>query len=104
VLVALAVLLAVPVAQLRFIHIEGPCCCPQVKRCNCPDHDPGTSRQSSIRPCHRTPRVIATPSVPGFVPAAGSALPAPERAVAVASFAPEALHAPPALAPAEAPS
>ena len=104
VLVALAVLLALPVAQLRFVYIESTCCCPQVKRCQCPDHDPGTSGQGSIRPCHNTPKVLATPPMPGFEPAPGAALPAPERAVTLASFRLAAPHAPPAPRRPDAPS
>jgi hypothetical protein len=104
VLVALAVMLAVPVAQLRFIRIEGTCCCPHVKRCQCPDHDPGTARQRSIRPCHNAPRMSATPAMPGFEPAFGAALSVPERAVAIASFELPAPHAPPAPRRPDAPS
>lgn len=104
VIVALAVMLAVPVAQLRFIHIENSCCCPQAKRCHCPDHDPGTSGQPSLRPCHQEPRVIATPAMPGFEPAPGAELAAPERTVAIATFEIARAHAPPPPRRIDAPS
>ena len=103
-IVALAVMLAVPVAQLRFIYIENSCCCPLAKRCHCPDHDPGTSGQPSMRPCHREPRVIATPAMPGFVPAPDAELAAPVGAAATATFEIERPHAPPPPRRPDAPS
>jgi len=102
--VALAVMLAVPVAQLRLIYVEDTCCCPHTKRCHCPDHDPGTSHQSSIRACHQAPKVSITPPMPGFEPAPGADLAAPERVIAISTFVIAEPHAPPPPRRPDAPS
>jgi len=104
VIVAIAVMLAVPVAQLRFVYVQNACCCPHEQRCHCPDHDPGKSGQGSIRPCHQAPQEIVAPALPGFVAELGADLTAPDRWVAVAIYALAAPHAPPPLRRPDAPS
>ena len=103
-IVALAVMLAVPVAQLRFIFIARTCCCPEAKRCLCPDHDHDASAQPTMRACHKPPQVIATPPMPGFLPASGATLAAPARVVALATFELARPHAPPPPRRIDAPS
>jgi hypothetical protein len=104
VVVALAVMLTVPVAQLRLSYVENACCCPNPKRCHCPDHDHGTPGQSSIRACHQAPQVVVTPPMPGLEPAPGVDLAAPDRILAVATFAIAQPHAPPPARRPDAPS
>ena len=103
--VALAVMLAVPVAQLRFVYVENACCCPHTKRCHCPDHqDPARPARAGIRACHQAQQVIVTPPMPGFDPARGADLAAPDRILAVATFAIAQPHAPPSPRRPDAPS
>jgi hypothetical protein len=79
--VAVAVILAVPVSQLRTYAIEVTCCCPDPAHCHCP-HDPPGSGGTSIRPCHRSSHEVVSPDAPAFTPQEVVALAAPPRTIA----------------------
>jgi hypothetical protein len=103
-MVAIAVALAVPVAQLRTVSIVAWCCCPDPSNCHCPDHEPDSSTQPSVRACHNTQQVMVAPEAPAFAAPAVAAAPAPAVAAAVIDPALAAPHPAPPLPRPDAPS
>jgi hypothetical protein len=101
-LIALAMALAVPTSQLRWISIEHSCCCPDPDLCQCP-HDPPT-QQPTLRVCHSTDHVIASPVAPVFVAPVVALADAPATCAPVAAAPLAAPHAPPAPRRPDAPS
>ena len=92
-LVALALVVALPVAQVPTAQAERACCCPRDAECRCPDHgDAGGS--TAVRACGGwtirmvTPSLIAiaaaplavVSTVPAERPAVCMPLPAPRPA------------------------
>ncbi len=102
--VAIAVALSVPVSQLRTITIVTECCCPDPSNCHCPDHKPDSSKQSSLRACHRTAHDIISPEAPAFVAPQLAFAAAPQRAAEPAILALADPHAAPAPARPDVPS
>lgn len=101
--VALLVMLAVPISQLRTVDIETSCCCPDPDRCHCADHEP-SSGPTSIRACHSSSIVIVGAQLGSFTaPVIATVIPPARRFVAVVSRLP-APHAAPPLARLAAPS
>ena len=93
--VAVAVMLALPVAQLRLVSVEKSCCCPDPDRCHCPTHDDGKSTQPSMRACHSTQHVSVTPQLPAFQAPALIATGAARVAAVVSTELLATPHAPP---------
>jgi hypothetical protein len=102
-LLALVVALAVPIAQLRMLSIEKACCCPDPDSCHCPSHGADTP-QSSIRACHTTEHVIASPQVAAFVAPVVAEVVLPAVATGVPTYEIDRPHAPPAARRPDAPS
>jgi hypothetical protein len=102
-LVALVVLLAVPVAQLRMVDIEASCCCPDPDRCHCPDHEPSNG-PASFRACHSSATVLVGGHVAAFTPVIAAPLRAPVRRIIALETHLPAPHARPTAARPAAPS
>jgi hypothetical protein len=59
--VAIALALIVPTAQLRTVADVATCCCPDPDKCKCHDHDADGPTQSSMRACHKqAPEIVKT--------------------------------------------
>lgn len=102
--VAIVVVLALPVSQLRTMAVIKACCCPDPTDCHCPDHKADPSDQPSMRPCHNTERVVIAPEMPAFRAPSVAVVSAPAVAVlAVDPAAPAPHPAPPPNRP-DAPS
>ncbi|MCW5804049.1 MAG: hypothetical protein KIT31_16870 [Deltaproteobacteria bacterium] len=57
--IAIAVMCAVPFAQLRLVDVERTCCCPDPEICRCPHDDGGdATAPSTIRACHVVQRAF----------------------------------------------
>src|ERR1043165_3520071 len=65
VIVAIALSVIVPIAQLRTAVEKTPCCCPNPKTCKC-KHD-GNPMQTSMKTCHQNPPAVAGTTLPAFV-------------------------------------
>ncbi len=96
-MVAVIVMFALPLSQLRTISIRVECCCPDPSKCHCPDHEPNTSQQPSIKACHKSSQAFEAPTTPAFLPAAIEAPSVPARAVAQAHYSLTHPHEPPSL-------
>ena len=99
--VAILLMFAVPVSQLRTVSITKSCCCPDPTKCHCPDHCPSKGSQSELRACHQSQEVVVAPTLPAFTqPVVAIAL-APVRQVAAPVHQIHEPHpAPPARRPA----
>jgi hypothetical protein len=95
--VAVIVMFALPVSQLRTVSIRIECCCPDPAKCHCPDHEKGTSQQPSIQECHKSTQAFDAPTVPAFMPVAIEVTSAPARVVAAVDHTLADPHAPPSL-------
>jgi len=92
ILVAIALAVLVPVAQLKTTVEKTPCCCPNPKTCKCKHGDSSTP---SMRACHQTTPEAAQGSLPEFIPPTLIDVVAPSRAlVAIVSPLPEPHPAP----------
>lgn len=76
-LVALAMLVAVPLAQVPTAHRERTCCCPAARPCKCPV-SPGGDR-ACVRPCGGSTVAVSLPTL-AALPVAPVALAAPTLA------------------------
>ena len=94
---AVVVLLALPTSQLRTIAEKVACCCGNEAHCHCPDHKAPPSDDDSMRACHKTAELLASPTAPELTPPviAMAIAPAPV-ASAIAHVLPDP-HAPPSL-------
>ena len=102
--VAILLLLAVPVSQLRTFTVDKSCCCPDPTSCHCPDHVPSKLPQSSMRACHNTQEITTGPELPAFEPAIIAMLVVDETVLALSTPPSREPHlAPPAKRP-DAPS
>lgn len=101
---ALFVIVALPVGQLRLAYAEKSCCCPNPAKCHCPDHKADTSKQPSMRSCHKTQHDVTSSSVPAFsAPVTVTAIP-PVRIADISHFSLSVPHAAPAPRRPDAPS
>jgi hypothetical protein len=79
-IVAVIVMIAVPVSQLRTIAVQTECCCPDGVKCHCSDHKDVPTGQDSIKECHKKTDVLVSPSSPDCAkPVAIAAASASER-------------------------
>ena len=79
------------------------CCCPDPAKCHCPDHKADTSKQPSMRACHRSNHVVISPTAPTFV-LTEIDFPVPPRIVIAATTELHEPHAPPMPSRPAAPS
>ncbi|CAN5822778.1 hypothetical protein BH11MYX3_BH11MYX3_45720 [soil metagenome] len=102
--VALIVLFALPISQLRTVSIRVECCCPDPTNCHCPDHEKNPNQQASIKACHKSSQAFEASTSPEFVPAPIETLSVPPRVIAVVEHAPTLPHESPPLDPPRGPS
>lgn len=95
--IALIVLFALPISQLRTISARIVCCCPDPTRCHCPDHQKTSSDQASMRACHKSSQAFDAPTVPLVVMASTEAVSVPARLISVVEHAPTSPHEAPPL-------
>jgi hypothetical protein len=94
-IVAVIVMIAVPVSQLRTISVQTECCCPDGVKCHCSDHKDVPTGQASIKECHKKTNILASPSSPDIAkPVAIAAAPSSERILAL-EFPLTSPHGPP---------
>lgn len=102
-LATIVIVLAVPVAQLRWFEIDRACCCPDPEKCHCPDHDPSESTDPAMRSCH-TQQTFANAPLPAFEPVAPITVGSVERAAEDIIYPRPEPAAPPEPRRADAPS
>ncbi len=95
--IALIVLFALPISQLRTISARIVCCCPDPTRCHCPDHQKTTSDHDSMRACHKSSQAIDAPTVSVFVTAPAETISVPTRVIGMVEHAPTKSHEAPPL-------
>ncbi|HUS28984.1 MAG TPA: hypothetical protein VMZ53_10745 [Kofleriaceae bacterium] len=78
VIVAIALAVLVPVAQLQTFVEKDACCCPNPKACKCNHDDPA---QPTMKTCHQKAPAIASTTLPSFVPPEVTDVVAPSRAL-----------------------
>jgi hypothetical protein len=101
--VAFALVVVLPVSQLRLVSMIVECCCPDPDHCQCPDHKSGDSPHATLEPCHRTVTTIESASAPSFAPVAVVEL-VPARALVATHHAHATPHEPPTPERPSAPS
>lgn len=98
--VAIALALIVPTAQLRTVAEQPTCCCPDPSTCKCHDHNGDPSTQSKMRACHTQPEELVQTELAAFVAPAGDVITAPVRPTVIANAIIDDPHpAPPARRP-----
>jgi hypothetical protein len=102
--VAIAVMLAVPVSQLTTVQVVTSCCCPDPSDCHCPHQTPDHGTQPSARPCHQQHQIIVAPQLPSFAAPTEIAIAPLAQIVAPPVIAMIAPHAPPTPKRPDAPS
>jgi hypothetical protein len=63
-IVAIALAVLVPVAQLKTFVEKEPCCCPNPKTCKCAHDGP---MHTTMKTCHQKPPAAAAPTLSAFV-------------------------------------
>jgi len=95
-MVAVIVILAVPVTQLRLVTVTHQCCCPDPDNCHCPE-DKDAPSDTSIKACHESNVIVASASAPVFVAQPHEDLERPETPTARAEVDLPEPHATPSL-------
>lgn len=68
-LLAIAVLVTLPVVQLRIAAAEPTCCCPKPALCKCPAHAVTPAGDTpTMKPCGEAPPPLAVASLAAFAP------------------------------------
>jgi hypothetical protein len=96
IMVAVIVMLAVPVSQLRIVTVNHECCCPDPDKCHCPT-DKDAPSDTSMKACHSSTELIASAAAPMFVPQDYVDVPRPVTPIATAEIQLPKPHAPPML-------
>lgn len=104
IVVAFAVIVVLPVSQLRLVTVITECCCPDPDHCQCPDHKPGDSPHGTLEPCHRTVNTIESAGIPNFAPVVTVTELVPPRALVAVHHSHATPHDPPILERPSAPS
>lgn len=104
IVVAIVLAVFVPVAQLQTVADAAPCCCPNPKKCKCPDHKPGEGGPSTMRACKQTPEAVEQTQLSVFVPQPIATTVAPARIIGEAHIAIADPHPAPAPRRPDAPS
>jgi len=102
--IAVIVLCALPVSQLRTISITVQCCCPDPTNCHCPDHDKDPSQQPTIKACHKSSQAFEAPTVPAFLSIAHEVVSSPARVIATIDHDLTHPHQPPSIEAPRGPS
>jgi hypothetical protein len=102
--VVLAVIVALPVSQLRLVTVIVECCCPDPAHCHCPDHHPTSTPHDTIQACHKSSDTFESASAPSFAPAIVVTEIVPTRALVAVHHAHATPHEPPSPERPSAPS
>lgn len=102
--IAVIVMFALPISQLRTVTVTVECCCPDPTKCHCPDHDKDPSQQPTMKACHKSSNAFEAPTVPQFTAVASETVTLPARAIAAIDHALTHPHLPPSLAAPRGPS
>jgi len=94
---AVVVLVALPTMQLRTVAEKVACCCSDASHCHCPDHEAPPGDDDSMRACHKTSTIVASPTVPEFTPPVIAMAIAPAPVASAIAHVLPAPHAPPSL-------
>ena len=86
IMVCVIVMLAVPVSQLRLVTERVECCCPDKNNCHCP-HDVDGPEQTTIKSCHKSSTIFASPSAPEILTPDVVALATPAERITTVEFA-----------------
>jgi hypothetical protein len=103
-LVAIAMLFAVPFATLETPDIVAECCCPSPEICKCPDHRADRFDHSSMRSCHRTSHHLTSSKLARFLPPMTTPTLVPPAPALVATAFTPLLHPTPRPRPPDVPS
>jgi hypothetical protein len=104
ILVAVIVMIALPVSQLRTVSVYVECCCPDPTRCHCPESGKPVPGQSTMNDCHKSSQVIASSAASELQGPAPLAVPSPARRTLAIEFPVRLPHEPPNPARPSAPS
>ena len=104
IVVAIVLAIFVPVAQLQTVAEAPPCCCPNPKKCKCPDHKKGAEGPPTMRACKQSPDAVVQAQLSVFVPPAVPVAIAPARIIGEAHVALADPHPAPAPRRPDAPS
>jgi hypothetical protein len=85
--VAIAVVLALPVSQLRVVTVQHQCCCPHPESCACPHAPAPVGDNTSASACHHRTTLVVAPTLAGFAMPAPTVLAADEVRIAVVEHA-----------------
>ena len=96
IMVAVIVMLALPVSQLRLFTVQHECCCPDPDNCHCPT-DKDAPTDTSMKACHSSTEIIASAAAPMFVAQPFAEVVRPTTPVATAEIQLPEPHAPPML-------
>ncbi len=93
--IAVIVMFALPISQLRTVSITVECCCPDPTKCHCPDHEGDPGKQPTIKACHKSSQTFEAPSAPPLIEIAVEAVSAEPRVIATIDHALAHPHQPP---------
>lgn len=93
--IAVIVMIALPVSQLRTTSVAIQCCCPDPTRCHCPDDKGGHGPQPTMKACHKSSPAFEAPAPAPLVATAVETVTAPPRAIALTSHVLSHPHLPP---------
>jgi hypothetical protein len=94
-MVAVTVMLAVPISQLRMVTVRTACCCPDPDNCHCPDHGKHTPGKTSIKACHKNSEITTSAAAPELIPPLRVAIEMPPLRVAEIAIPLGQPHEPP---------
>ncbi len=104
IVVAIVLAISVPVSQLHTASLQSQCCCPDPDHCKCPEHEPDSRPDPSMRACHKTTHQFVSPVLPVFVTSVDQVALAPQPAATEVVFVHGVPHAPPVPLRPDAPS
>ena len=104
-LVAILVVFAIPISQLRTVEVvTEACCCPDPANCHCPPQSPVPTGEPQLKTCHRVSHDVVAPQLPAFSPPDVAFVQPGLRVTAALVIGPAALHPAPASRRPDVPS
>lgn len=104
IMVAVIVLIALPVSQLRTVSVFVECCCPDPTRCHCPEPGKPVPGQPTMSDCHKSGQIIAISAAAELQAPPLQVVPSPPRRALTVVFPVRLPHEPPSPARPPAPS
>ena len=104
IIIAILMMLALPVANLRTFDDRPTCCCPDPAVCKCPAHHGLHTTQPVMKSCHKSAPRIVVPPLPSYAATDLALLvpPVSREALVIATISTP--HEPPAPRRPDAPS